>query len=257
VRGAFTGAVRDRVGAMEEANGGTLFLDEVGELPIDLQPKLLRAIEKREIKPVGGNRRVTLDVRFISATNRDLEREISTGGFREDLYWRLGVIKVQLPPLRKRPDDIPALVDHFLDELGRQGGGQAPKLSYETMEKLKEYAWPGNVRELKNFLERSVILAGALQGASRPLDLKGPAEAAIRRETSDPDEVFRVAFDQPFKDAKDRLVGEFETRYFTRLLKKTEGNVSKAARLAGIHRKSLEYLLKQVDVPRPRSSDDA
>jgi len=251
VRGAFTGAVRDRVGAMEEANGGTLFLDEVGELPLDLQPKLLRVLEKREAKPVGGNRRVQLDVRILSATNRDLEHEISAGAFREDLFWRLGVIRVQLPPLRKRPDDIPLLSEHFLADLAaRSGISPPPRLSYETVEKLKEYPWPGNVRELRNFLERSVILAGALSGSQAPLDVPGPAGMGLQRDASDPDEVLRLSFDAPFKDAKDRLVSEFETRYFTRLLKRTEGNVSKAARLAGIHRKSLEYLLKQIDVPR-------
>jgi DNA-binding NtrC family response regulator len=251
VRGAFTGAVRDRVGAMEEANGGTLFLDEVGELPLDMQPKLLRALEKREIKQVGGNRRVQLDVRIVSATNRDLSQEVQTGAFREDLYYRLGVIHIQIPPLRKRPEDLPMLADHFLTELAGRAGIQAPRLSYETMEKLKQYPWPGNVRELKNFLERSVILSGALQGSAMPLDLPGPATNALKRDAGDPDEVLRVAFDEPFKDAKDRLVSEFERRYFTRLLKQTEGNVSKAARLAGIHRKSLEYLLKQIELSRP------
>jgi DNA-binding NtrC family response regulator len=257
VRGAFTGAVSDRVGAMEEANGGTLFLDEIGELPLDMQPKLLRALEKREVKPVGGNRRVQLDVRILSATNRDLEHEVSAGTFREDLFWRLGVIRVQIPPLRKRPDDIPLLCDHFLADLAaRAGSAQPPRLGYETMEKLKEYPWPGNVRELRNFLERSVILAGALSGSGAPLDLQGPAGMGLRRDASDPDEVLRVSFDAPFKDAKDRLVSEFETRYFSRLLKRTEGNVSKAARIAGIHRKSLEYLLKQIDVPRDRRSGD-
>jgi DNA-binding NtrC family response regulator len=126
----------------------------------------------------------------------------------------------------------------------------APRLSYDTMEKLKEYAWPGNVRELRNFLERSVILSGALSGAPLPLDLAPPAQASLRRDQDDADEVLRVNFDDPFKDVKDRLVSEFERRYFSRLLKRTEGNVSKAARIAGIHRKSLEYLLRQIDLPR-------
>jgi DNA-binding NtrC family response regulator len=250
VRGAFTGAVRDRIGAMEEAHGGTLFLDEVGELPPDLQPKLLRALEKQEIKPVGGNRRVQLDVRIVCATNRDLEAEVETGGFRQDLFYRLGVIRIQLPPLRKRPEDIPMLADHFLAELAARHGVPPARLSYDTMARLKEHGWPGNVRELRNFLERSVILAGALQGASKALDLPPPVRATARRDGADPDEVLVVDFDQPFKDEKDRLVSTFEARYFGRLLKRTEGNVSKAARIAGIHRKSLEYLLKQVDLER-------
>jgi len=249
VRGAFTGAVHDRDGCMKEANGGTLFLDEVGELPLDMQPKMLRALEKFEIKPVGGNRRVRLDVRIICATNRNLAEEVAAGNFREDLYYRLGVIVIQIPPLRRRPEDVPLLADHFLAELTGKSGGKPPKLAYETVEKLKQYPWPGNARELRNFLERSVILAGALQGSDSPLELTGPRQSPVRR-NDDPDEILRVSFDEPFKDVKDGLIREFETRYFTRLLKKTKGNVSKAARMAGIHRKSLEYLLKQIDVPR-------
>ncbi|NOZ02274.1 MAG: sigma 54-dependent Fis family transcriptional regulator [Deltaproteobacteria bacterium] len=256
VRGAFTGAVRDRKGALEEATGGTLFLDEVGELPLDMQPKLLRALEKLEVKPVGGNRRVHLDVRIICATNRNLSEEVAAGNFREDLYYRLGIIHILLPPLRKRPDDIPLLSDHFLGELTAASGAPKPRLAYETMEKLKEYPWPGNVRELRNFLERSIILAGASQGAEKPLELTGPRQTT-RLIGADPDEVLRVSFDEPFKDVKDQLVRDFETRYFTRLLRRTEGNVSKAARLAGIHRKSLEYLLKQIEVPDLKDMRDA
>ena len=255
VRGAFTGAVRDRKGALEEAVGGTLFLDEVGELPLEMQPKLLRALEKLEIKPVGGNRRVRLDVRIVCATNKILAEEVAAGHFREDLFYRLGVIHIQIPPLRKRPDDIPLLAEHFLSELTGKTGAKPPRLAYETVEKLREYPWPGNARELRNFLERSVILAGALQGADSPLELTGPKKFPISRH-GDPDEILRVSFDEPFKDVKDGLVREFETRYFSRLLKKTEGNVSKAARLAGIHRKSLEYLLKQIEVPRGRGTED-
>jgi DNA-binding NtrC family response regulator len=253
VRGAFTGAVRDRQGAMVEANGGTLFVDEIGELPLELQPKLLRVLEKREVKPVGGNRHVSLDVRIIAATNRRLDDEVRAGNFREDLFWRLGVIRIALPPVRRRPEDIPLMADHFLAEIAGRSGMPAPRLSYDTMEKLKEYAWPGNVRELRNFLERSVILSGALSGAPLPLDLPPPTQASLHHNPGDPDEILRVDFENPFKDVKDRLIDEFERRYFSRLLKRTEGNVSKAARIAGIHRKSLEYLLRQLDLARPGS----
>jgi len=250
VRGAFTGAVRDRAGVMEEANGGTLFLDEVGELPLDLQPKLLRALEKKEIKQVGGNRRVNFDVRILSATKRNLEEEVRAGNFREDLYYRLGVIRMELPPLRKRPDDIPPLADHFLGLLAGQSGGVVTRLSYDTMEKLKTYPWPGNVRELRNFLERSVILSGALQGGMLPLDLPGPTLKSSEAEVGSSEDTLPIAYDEPFKDAKERLVREFESRYFSRLLKLTDGNITKTARMAGIHRKSLEYLLKQSDLQR-------
>lgn len=251
VRGAFTGAVRTRIGAMEEAAGGTLFLDEVGDLPKELQPKLLRAIERREVKPVGANRPIPVDVRIVSATNRDLKGAVEAGLFREDFYYRLAVISIEIPPLRKRPDDIPLLVDHFLQEIARRGGGRPAKVSWETMEKLKEYSWPGNVRELRNFIERAVILAAPADGTPLPMDLPGPETIAPRR-GGEPDEVLRVSYEEPYKEAKERLIRDFETRYFTRLLRVTGGNVSKAARLAGIHRKSLEYLLKQVDVPRER-----
>lgn len=243
VRGAFTGAIRDRVGAMEEANGGTLFLDEVGELPLELQPKLLRALEKQEIKPVGSNRRVQLDVRIICATNRILEQEVENGNFRRDLFYRLGVIHIQLPPLRKRPEDIPLLADHFLAEMAE---GKAPhRLSYDTMERLKSHSWPGNVRELRNFLERAVILSGDSDGSSSPLDLPGPTRLGSLKNNQDSDEILQMDFDAPFKDEKLRLTSTFEKRYFDRLLRRTEGNISKAARIAGIHRKTLEYMLKQ------------
>lgn len=250
VRGAFTGAVRTRIGAMEEAAGGTLFLDEVGELPRELQPKLLRAIERREVKPVGANRPVPVDVRILCATNRDLQGAVEAGLFREDLYYRLAVIHIEIPPLRKRPDDIPVLVEHFLAEIARRSGGGPPlRLAWETMEKLKAYPWPGNVRELRNFIERAVILAAPANGTPLPLDVPGP-QVRGPGGAGDGDDVLRMSYDEPYKEAKERLVREFETRYFTRLLRATGGNVSRAARRAGIHRKSLEYLLKQLDVPR-------
>ncbi|MBP7126848.1 sigma 54-dependent Fis family transcriptional regulator [Myxococcota bacterium] len=255
VRGAFTGAVKDRPGAMVEAHGGTLFLDEIGELPLELQPKLLRALEKREVRPVGGTQTRKVQVRIVAATNRRLDEEVRAGNFREDLFWRLGVIRVFLPPLRKRTEDIPLLAEHFLAQLAARMNVPTPRLSYDTMERLKEHAWPGNVRELRNFLERSFILSGAAAGSPLPLDLPAPEPPNLRRGQDDPDEVLRVDLDAPFKDVKDRLVTEFERRYFGRLLRRTEGNVSKAARIAGIHRKSLEYLLRQLDLPRTSGTD--
>lgn len=248
VRGAFTGAVRTRIGAMEEASGGTLFLDEVGELPRELQPKLLRAIERREVKPVGANRAMQVDVRILCATNRDLREAVDAGLFREDLYYRLAVITIEIPPLRKRPDDIPVLVEHFLHEIARRSGGRPQKLAWETMEKLKSYAWPGNVRELRNFIERAVILSTPADGAPLPLDVPGPSQRSPGG--GDAEDILRISYDEPYKEAKERLVREFESRYFSRLLRATRGNVSKAARLAGIHRKSLEYLLKHVEMAR-------
>src|SRR5262249_12472765 len=148
VRGAFTGAASDRAGAFEQAHGGTLFLDEIGELPLELQPKLLRALERFEGRRIGANAVRRVDVRIVAPPNRNLEEEVTARRFREDLYYRLAVIRVYLPPLRQRPDDIPLLVDHFVTELSRRGG-RAP-LPPGTKEALGARAWPGNVRELRN-----------------------------------------------------------------------------------------------------------
>ena len=250
VKGAFTGAISNRNGAFVQANGGTLFLDELGELPLDLQPKLLRAIEQRAVRPVGGDRPQNVDVRIVAATNRDLAAQVQEGLFRSDLYYRLAVLKVILPALRDRVEDIPLLVDHFLTQ-NAQGTGSRVQVGYDTIKKLQKHAWPGNIRELKNFVDRAAVLATedrletrflmaplaqthdeAGQGSSGHL-----SEAEIAVETS-----------LPFKDAKARLVDQFERDYWSILLERTNGNVSAAARQAGIHRKSAEYLLRKLDL---------
>ena len=249
VKGAFTGALTDRMGAFEEAAGGTLFIDEIGELSLDLQPKLLRVLESRQVKPVGSNRRMSTDVRIVAATNRNLEKEVQAGNFREDLYYRLAVIKVELPPLRMRTDDIPVLVEHFVKELA---GKDAPiQISYETMRKLQAHPWPGNVRELRNFVERAALLSDSgrietkfVRLPSRHLEDKAAAGPPPADATALPG----VDLDLPFKDAKNRLIETFEKTYWARLLGSTGGNISEAARRGGIHRKSLEYLLKKLDI---------
>jgi DNA-binding NtrC family response regulator len=251
VRGAFTGAVATRRGAMAEAHGGTLFLDEVGELDLDLQPKLLRALEKREIKPVGANERVPVDVRIVAATNRDLAQMVRDGMFREDLYYRLAVIRVQLPPLRRRRSDIPLLVNHFLAESQARSGRVAPlTVSFDTMQQLQAYAWPGNVRELRNHIERAAVLSDSkelevkLDDGLRPRSAGGGDDAADGR-------ALAVDWTLPFKDAKARLVESFERQYWQRALDQHAWNVSAAARTAGLHRKSLEYLVRKLDLQRP------
>ena len=265
LKGSFTGAVGNRIGAFEEANGGTLFLDEIGELSMDLQPKLLRVLEKREVKPVGSNNKVHVDCRIVAATNRDLQKEVQAGNFREDLYYRLAVIKVRLPPLRNRPEDIPLLVSHFVQ--GARANlppGAQFQISFDTMQKLQRHTWPGNVRELKNFIERAALLADnnnaidtrfiggdAAQGLRgrdpAPVASGDHARAIPGEETSTG--AISVDYKLPFKDAKERLIDEFERVYWTRLLARTGGNISEAARQGGIHRKSLEYLLKKSNVP--------
>lgn len=243
VKGAFTGAIASRAGVFAEADGGTLFLDEIGELPLDLQPKLLRALEAGEVKPVGGSDRRTVNVRVLAATNRRLDDEVEAGAFRQDLYYRLAVIKVRMPPLRQRTEDIPPLVEAFIQAAPRDGEARV-KVGFNTMRKLQAHLWPGNVRELKNYVDRAVILADDGRLSTRHL-----SGAGVQGKVSDDDgELLRVDFALPFKDAKARLVERFERQYWSQLLAESDGNVSEAARRGGIHRKSLEYLLKKLDL---------
>jgi DNA-binding NtrC family response regulator len=232
-RGAFTGADRARTGAFERADGGTIFLDEIGELPLSLQPALLGILERREARRVGGERPFTVDVRVITATHRDLAAEVARGAFRADLYYRLAVVEVRLPPLRERRDDIEMLIEHFLGELP----GPRPSLSPEVILELSSYPWPGNVRELRNVIERAALLAEApspAQGASGSSPTpRQPAAADI---------------DRPFKDAKNDLVSDFERSYVQKLLEATGGNVAAAARRAGIDRMYLYKLMQRYDV---------
>jgi len=244
VRGAFTGAVATRSGVFEQAHGGTLFLDEIGELPLDLQPKLLRALEKGEFKPVGDQVRKVVDVRVIAATNRQLDKEVETGGFREDLYYRLAVIKMRLPALRQRPEDVPLLVEHFL----AVAGASDVQVGWETMRRLQAHPWPGNVRELKNYVDRAVVLAEHGRLETRHLSSRGVKQAPVDVSGDGPRLQLAVDIDLPFKDAKGQLLDVFETRYWSRLLEMTSGNISEAARRGGIHRKSLEYIVKKLDL---------
>jgi DNA-binding NtrC family response regulator len=229
VRGAFTGAERDRVGAFEAADGGTVFLDEIGELPLELQPKLLRTIEARAIRRVGETRARKVDVRVIAATNRDLHREVNRGRFREDLYFRLAVMTVHVPPLRERIEDLPALVRSFLADLNVSPQDQRELFSPSVLAELAGHDWPGNVRELRNYVERSVVLQEALP-ASRRL----PSPPA----TPEGEPV-------PFKLAKDAVVDAFERSYLSSLLDSTGGNISKAARKGGMDRMYLHRLIQK------------
>jgi transcriptional regulator with GAF, ATPase, and Fis domain len=235
-RGAFTGAVGQRKGAFESANGGTMFLDEIGELPLDVQPMLLRVLEAREFRRVGGNQTQRVDVRVIAATSRDLEREVSSGKFREDLYFRLAVVPVRIPPLRARREDIPALVRHILSRT-RGAGELAP--SERTMEWLMQHDWPGNVRELRNLLERAAYMSAA--AGSRELLLPtlppGGSDAA--------GDFFRFTLDESYRDARARIEEEFERRYVAWLLARHGGNLSAAARAVQMDRKHLHVLARK------------
>ncbi len=243
VKGAFTGAVADRVGAFEAADGGTLFLDEIGELPLDLQPKLLRALERREVRRVGANKPKRVDVRIVAATNRTLSEEVNRGRFREDLYYRLAVVEVTLPPLRERADDVPLLIDQFARELGR---GRAPSFSERTVEGFLERSWPGNVRELRNAVARALSLGGPGAPSSSP---SATTAAAARAEPGlEPASGVPITVDLsvPLKLALERLADSFERAYLTEALKETGGNVSRAAELAGVNRKFIQRAFKRL-----------
>jgi two-component system response regulator HydG len=228
VKGAFTGAQHSRSGLFETANGGTVFLDEIGDLPVDLQAKLLRALQEREIRPVGATDRVRIDVRIIAATNRDLESAIRTGAFRQDLYFRLNVVQVKLPPLRERKSDIPLLVNFFLEKFSDP---QRPirTISEDAMRRLMAYDWPGNVRELENAVERAVALGSGpiLHIADLPSSLQeGPS-------------------DKMLESNELTTLDQMERRAILRALRETNGDKLAAARLLGIGKTTLYRKLKQ------------
>jgi transcriptional regulator with GAF, ATPase, and Fis domain len=233
-RGAFSGAVGARAGAIEAANHGTVFLDEIGELPLDVQPKLLRVLETREFRRVGGNRTLQTNVRVIAATKRDLQREVGAGKFREDLYFRLAVVPVTVPPLRARREDIPFLVQNML----KSSSGDALSVPPETMQSLAAHEWPGNVRELRNVLERSVYMAQAT-GATE----LGVVTLPTAHTTSDA--AFHFEPDKSYRETRAKYDGEFERRYVKWLLGRHNGNISAAAREAKMDRKHLHDMAKK------------
>jgi DNA-binding NtrC family response regulator len=242
-KGAFSGATSDRQGAFQRAHGGTIVLDELGELPLDLQPKLLRVLESGEVRPVGEDVARKVDVRVVASTNRDLHAEVQRGRFRPDLYYRLEVVRVRIPPLRIRPDDVPLLVEKLL--AGRLPPGD--RIEGENLARLVAYAWPGNVRELKNVLERAVTLGASRDGAPAPfaqlvLDL-GPASSAPSTLGV---EFPGVASHLPYKEAKAQLVGAFDRAYVAALLERNKGNILRAAQAADISRKHLYELLEKI-----------
>jgi two-component system, NtrC family, response regulator PilR len=248
-RGAFTGAIADKVGMFQEADGGTLFLDEIGELSLGLQVKLLRALQERRVKPVGATEELEVDVRMIAATNRDLESEVARGAFRPDLYYRLNVIELRLPPLRHRREDIPLLAEHFLRRFSAEHH-RAAKLSAEAMRRLESYEFPGNVRELENIIERAVALSSsALIGASDLPETRTPRIAAPQPPSALPPDGVDL----------DQLVSDYERTWVLRALEQTGGVRKRAAALLGISFRSLRYRLEKLGIDRgdDKAEDDA
>jgi DNA-binding NtrC family response regulator len=245
VRGAVPGAEADRDGAFVQADGGTLFLDEVGDLDAEVQPRLLRALERRQIKPVGGTAYRSVNTRVIASTNRDLVAEVRESRFRRDLYHRLAVARIEIPPLRERPDDVPLLAEHFLAEAARAAGRPAPKLSSETLAVLTRHDWPGNARELKNVLEQAVSLSPGPTIDARLFSLPEPALAPG---FSGGAGAANLAI--PFKEARERLIEAWEREYLTALLGRANGNVSLASRRAGLSRVYMHELIKKHAIER-------
>jgi DNA-binding NtrC family response regulator len=252
-KGAFTGADRQRSGAFEQADGGTIFLDEIGELPLELQPKLLRALERREVKRLGSGRTIEVDVRVIAATHRDLPAMIKKAEFREDVYYRLAEVVVQLPPLRDRREDIALITQRIVDEHAHEGS-PVRGVDPDALRDLKARPWPGNVRELRNVLRRAVAMS------SGPLLTVQDLQAlAVERTSNLPPAIGAgglqaggsdvpnadVGDELPIKEARERWVAPMEREYLVRLMKRCKGDLDRAATDAGVHRKSLERLLRQ------------
>jgi len=227
-RGAFTGALSQKIGRFEMAHRGTLFLDEIGDIPIDLQPKLLRALQEKSFERLGGIRTIPIDVRLVAATNRNLTEMMGEKLFRSDLYYRLRVFPITTPPLRERPDDIPLLAKHFTRKYADKMGRQIDKIPADTMRALVEWSWPGNVRELENFIERSVIL-------SVGPNLRAPI-AEIRES---------AAAKQPISTLE-----QVEREHIVRTLRETNGVVTAAAARLGLHRTTLNAIMRKLGITR-------
>jgi transcriptional regulator with GAF, ATPase, and Fis domain len=235
-KGAFTGAVARKIGQFERAQGGTLFLDEIGDLPLILQPKLLRALQEREVMRVGGDAPVSVDVRIIAATHRDLSRSVQEKTFREDLFWRLNVFPILLPPLRARATDVPLLAEHFLRRVAKENETAPKQLSPEAMHALTAYPWPGNVRELQSVIERATLLADGeeIRLQDLPVEVRAPAAKVTlsgQIEFEIPDQGF--------------VFEELERQVIARAMERSGGVIARAAKMLGMTYRTLQYRLEK------------
>jgi len=248
-RGAFTGATARREGKFEAADGGTLFLDEVGDMPLETQAKLLRALQEKEFERVGGNVPLKVDVRVIAATNQDLEAAVKAGRFREDLYYRLRVIELVIPPLAERREDIPLLIDHFLKETATRLGRSVKPLTGEALRAAVAHPWRGNVRELRSAVEQALLLA--------PGDEITPADLFGRATLSDDGATPPLAgLPSSFRDAKERIVETFERDFLRQALRRHAGNITKAAEEIGMHRQNLQQKMRELGITAEDAARD-
>ena len=245
VKGAFTGASNDRAGRFEQAHGGTLFLDEIADMSLKTQAKVLRVLQEQRFERVGGTEPIAVDVRVIAATNKDLQVEIRENRFREDLYFRLAVIPLQVPPLRERDDDIPRLVEHFIAHYAHEMGRRPKRVAHDAMANLVAYGWPGNVRELRNFVERMMIMAPREEITVHDL----PPQ--MRGETTDRIRVLLDSDDVSLRDAR----AAFEKRYIERKLARCDGNVSRTAELLGVERSNLYRKIRAYGIAVERARE--
>ncbi len=246
-RGAFTGAVSSKPGRFELANGGTLFLDEVGEIPVEMQVKLLRALQESEFERVGGIKTIRVDVRLVAATNRDLKKLIAANAFREDLFYRLNVVSIRLPALRERETDIPLLVQHFLAKFNERLKKHVTGVEPDALEILSAYSWPGNIRELENVMERSVLFCDAerLRVEDLPVELRGASSNSVAPSSPDAPGM-TLSAEGGLKEHVKVAMSRLERDLVSRALKQTSGNVTHAARLLKISRKGLQLKMKEL-----------
>jgi len=246
-RGAFTGAVSSKPGRFELANGGTLFLDEIGEIPVEMQVKLLRALQESEFERVGGIKTIRVDVRLVAATNRDLKKLLASGSFREDLFYRLNVVPIRLPALRERAGDIPALVEHFLGKFNERLKKSVTGVEPDALDALSAYAWPGNIRELENVIERAVLFCDGQKLRAQDLspEVRGPLAAPLLPLT-DADLQAALAAEGGLKEHVKVAMSRLERELVGHALSQTGGNVTHAARLLKISRKGLQLKMKEL-----------